>query len=356
MSKIIHYIAIIGFGFSTLLACEKDEVGVVSNDNPSDSTATEQDSGKYGIYISNEGNFQWGNGSLSFYQPDSQKLEHKVFKSANDGQPGDVVQSMSIIDDKGYVVVNNSQKIEVVDMETMERITTITGLNSPRYLLQVADNRAYCSDLYADQLAVIDLNSHNVTGHIPLTGWTEEMTLIDNKAYVTNMDSGAVYQINTQTNQVVDTITVGIEPNSIVKGSKGMLWVLCSGGFSEEKPSLVRIDPSDNTIVDDFTFPDIQQSPDNLAIDRSAGRLYYLNDGVYKMALEASSLPEQPLVSSNDRVFYSLGVHQAVGEFYVSDAKDYTKKGDIYRYSRSGTLVDSFTAGIIPGHFTFYDQ
>ena len=36
--------------------------------------------GGRGLYIVNEGNFQYGNASLSFYNPDTRKVENEVFR------------------------------------------------------------------------------------------------------------------------------------------------------------------------------------------------------------------------------------------------------------------------------------
>ncbi len=103
-----------------------------------------------------------------------------------------------------------------------------------------------------------------------------------------------------------------------------------------------------------LTFPDKQSSPDNLVIDRSVGTMYYLDGGLYRMDVAAGSLPEQALVAAGDRTFYGLGVHPQTGELYVTDAKNYTENGDIYRFAQSGSLVDSFSAGRIPGYVAFH--
>ena len=44
---------------------------------------------------------------------------------------GDMVQSFSVADDKGFIVVNNSQKVEVVLLNTFKSSGCIRGILSP---------------------------------------------------------------------------------------------------------------------------------------------------------------------------------------------------------------------------------
>lgn len=49
-----------------------------------------------GLFITNEGNFQYGNATLSYYDPATKKVENEVFYRANAMKLGDVAQSMTI--------------------------------------------------------------------------------------------------------------------------------------------------------------------------------------------------------------------------------------------------------------------
>ena len=133
-----------------LFSCEKEK----SNDP---TTLFKADSG--GIYITNEGNFQSGNSSVTYYSP-AKGLDYvDAYKGANNVALGDVCQSMNLINGKLYVVVNNSGKIEVCDPFSMRRIKTITGLTSPRYILPVSNTKAYVTDTYSNNISIINLNT-----------------------------------------------------------------------------------------------------------------------------------------------------------------------------------------------------
>ena len=105
----------------TIFSCKKD-----SETTPSTSFLASPG----GMYISNEGVFQSGNASLSFFNPATHMVINNVFQSANSESIGDICQSMTLINNKLYVVVNNSGKIEVCNPftltgHTLARCTTL---------------------------------------------------------------------------------------------------------------------------------------------------------------------------------------------------------------------------------------
>jgi len=66
--------------------------------------------------ILNEGAFGQGNASISTFNPAARELQNNVFASRNAPRVlGDVLQSAIQHENRLYLVVNNSKKIEVVD-------------------------------------------------------------------------------------------------------------------------------------------------------------------------------------------------------------------------------------------------
>ena len=121
-----------------ILMCRECEPALDDLDYPSASR---------GVFICNEGNFMFGNASLSFYNPDSFSVYNQIFFNANRFPPGDILQSMTILDSLGFLVINNSGKILVINTFSFRHIATIGDFNSPRYIEIIDHHKAYVLSL-----------------------------------------------------------------------------------------------------------------------------------------------------------------------------------------------------------------
>lgn len=84
-----------------------------------------------GLFITNEGNFMYGNASLSYYDPEKKHVENEVFARANAIKLGDVAQSMVIRNGIGWIVVNNSGVIYAIDINTFKEVGRIRASLRP---------------------------------------------------------------------------------------------------------------------------------------------------------------------------------------------------------------------------------
>ena len=315
-----------------------------------------------GIFVVNEGNYNWGNASVTYLDNVTNTVIQDIFRKSNDRSLGDVAESMKIARNLGYLVVNNSNRIEVVNLTDFKSITSITGLYSPRFLEIVDSGKAYVTNLQKN-VSIINLQTNTVSGVIHTTSWTENLIRYDKFMLVTSIGDvnepslkrrAQIFLIDTQLDAIVDSIQTGNEPVGLVIDKKQKVWVLCTGGYDNfETPSLIRINPELRMVEKVFTFPDPQEVPSRLCINPTGDTLYYLKGGVYSMAVTSVSLPVQALINADGRLFYGLAVHPNTGNLYISDAKDYVQNGTVYQYRTNGEMVRQYTAGRIPGSFCF---
>jgi YVTN family beta-propeller protein len=308
-----------------------------------------------GVFIINEGNFLAGNGSLSFYSYGTEKLYNDIFYQANGRSLGDIPNSMSISGNKGYIVVNNSGRIEVVDKNTLLSVITIEGLISPRNILLINSNKAYVSSLFSTSLAIIDLQTNSVSGDIRIRRSSEAMVLLGDKAYVSSWYSGKdVMVLNTTTDKVVDSVEVAPEPESMVLDKYNKLWVLCSSGYTKQNfAELIVVNTTTDEIEKRFVFPSKSLSPSCLQINRTKDSLYFIENGLWRMGIQSLALPDKPFKLSNGKQIYKLGIDPRNGRIFYTDALDYQQKGYVLQINPDGRTIDSCRAEIIPGSFCF---
>ena len=319
-------------------------------------------SGKCGVFITNEGNFQYGNASLSYYDPETCEVQNEVFYRANGMKLGDVAQSMTIRDGIGWVVVNNSHVIFAIDTETFREVGRIENLTSPRYIHFVSDEKAYVTQIWDNRIFIVNPVRFEVTGYIEVpsmtmeSGSTEQMVQYGRYVYCNCWSyQNRIIKIDTETDMVVDELTIGIQPTSLVMDCNGKMWTVTDGGYEGspygyEAPSLYCIDAETFSVEREYRFK-LGDWPREVQLNGTGDRLYWINDDVWEMDVTATRIPLRPFLANRNTKYYGLTVDPVRGDVYVADAIDYQQQGMVYRYSSSGELIDSFYVGITPGAF-----
>ena len=350
--KMKNTIFLIAIGL-TLASCQDDSI------RPNINISLYED----GYFVTNEGNFGTGNGTISFVSENG-AVSNNIFEETNSFSLGDVVQSMEIINEKAYIVVNNSSKIEVANIDSMTHVATINGLISPRYILQVSDERAYISDWGIGGIHILDLNTNSIISTISTGQGPEKMLFKDNKAYICNVGGfgldNTVSVIDTENDVLITNINVGDKPNSIVEDANGNIWVLAGGNTEYDANwNVVAETPGELTTINSETYNvdgsivfEVGDHPKDLIIDDNGITLYFSNGSwsksVFSFNIYNNMLSTNPIIAKS---FYSIGFND--NYIYGTDVKDYVQNGWTYKYNTNGEVVDSSEVGIIPGGYCF---
>ena len=326
-------------------------------------------SGQYesGILILNQGGFGAGNASVSFLS-ENFELENNIFAGVNNGMIlGDTGQDIGLIGDLAYIVLNVSNKIEIVNRYTFEHVGTInTGLNNPRYIA-FTNGKAFVTNwgnagvTTDDYVAVINLNSNTVTSTIPVAEGPERIIEESGRLYVAHY-GGLGYGNNISVidginNTFLTTINVGYVPNSL-EIVNGRLYVMSgvvpswSQTLPESAGSLTVINVANNSVINTLEFPGVSH-PSNMDIEN--GSLYYtVGSGIYKMNMNDIALPATPLFTTTAQGAYGVYSFAVRGShIYLGDAVDYNSAGKVYVHSLTGTPEHNYTVGVVPAGFYF---
>ena len=314
-----------------------------------------------GVFIMCEGNFMYGNASLSYYDPESRTVENEIFARANGMKLGDVAQSMIVRDSIGWVVVNNSGVIYAINTRTFKEVGRITGFTSPRYIHFLSDEKAYVTQLWDPRIYIINPRKFEITGYVETdmdfkNGSTEQMVQYG-KYVFTNCWAyqNRILVIDSEKDEVCDEIRVGIQPTSLIIDKNNKIWTVTDGGYEgspygHEAPALYRIDAATRRIEKKFRF-NVADSPSEITLNGTRDTLYLIKNDIWRMPVDAERFPLRPFIPFKNTIFYGLAVDPETSEVYVADAIDYVQPGVVLRYSPQGKLTDQFKVGIIPGAF-----
>ena len=166
-----------------------------------------------------------------------------------------------------------------------------------------------------------------------------------------------ILKIDTESDTIVDELQVGIQPTSLVVDCNNKLWTITDGGYSnspygEDVPALYRIniDGEKMRVEAQYRFA-LGDAPSEIQINGSGDRLYWINGDIWSMSVTDEYLPAYPFLEARGTTYYGLTIDPKSEDLYIADAIDYQQAGKVYRYSKSGELIDEFYVGVIPGAF-----
>lgn len=303
-----------------------------------------------GYFITNEGNYGQPNAEVSFITKDLNLLQNDIYKANNNNENlGDVLQTMAVSGDKAFLLLNNSNKIQVVNRYTFKKLGTITSeINQPRYMA-VANNMLYVSNdqyLGAKYVSVYKTSDLSFVKKIPFSDTAERVVSAGGNIFVQNATYGfgnTLTKINTTTNEI-DGTPISVPNGNINKtiAYNNNVYVIAEGTANSY---LYEISPA-GTITKNITLTNIPNAT-NLQID--GGKFFFSSaNKIYSMDLNATAAPTAPIITAVDGgQYYTLyGFNVMDGRIFTSDVKGFSQASEMNVYTTSGTLIKKFTVGM----------
>jgi hypothetical protein len=325
----------------------------VSCDPPVDPPVSQ---GKKGIYILNEGGFNMNNGSLTFYNFDNHSVISDIFLQSNNRGLGDVANDMKQYGSKIYIVVNNSEIVEVINLENAKSLKQISLTGKQPRNIAFFENKAYVS-CFDGTVVRIDTTTLQIDGSALVGTNPEGICVVNDKLYVAN-SGGLSSPITSNTISVVDLnsftetkrIQVAVGPRILKADQYGDLYAACTGNYGNIPASFHRINTLTDEVVQNFDLP-VQ----NFTIQGNLAYVYsynYIDHSKWIKVLDISTenIVNENFISdaTNITIPYGISVDPITNLIYITDAGDYVSTGDVYCFNATGYLQYQFEAGIIP--------
>ena len=358
-------------------SCREDEVIFIAK--PQNVATPDPDAKILGFYQLNEGNMGMNRASIDFFDCRTGVYTTDIYSSANPSvvkELGDVGNDIQIYGDKLYAVINCSNKVEVMNRWTAERIKVINIPNC-RYIV-FNEGKAYVSSYSGPVeinpnaekgfVAEIDTLSLEITRTVGVGYQPEEMVVENGKLYVANSGGYRVPNYD-NTVSVVDLknfterrkIPVAINLHRLKKDKRGNIYVSSRGDYYDIPSNLFVIDSKKDIVTDTLNVAasELHMSGDSLYY-YSVEWSYHTNTNNITFGMidtrTKKVVTDQIITDGTDKqimIPYGLAVNPETKDIYISDAQNYVVTGYIYCYSPDGVLKWRTEAGNIPGHFAF---
>ncbi len=318
---------------------------------PVDISVIPSESGK--MYVLSEGLFNMNNSTLSILNFDNHTINSNCFLYVNNRNLGDTGNDMKAYGSKLWIVVNVSSQVEVIDLKSAVSIKRIPFFNSemlarqPRYITFWANKAYVCS--FDGTVSRIDTSSLNIEATTSVGRNPDGIAVANGKLYVSN--SGGLDMPNYDTTvSVIDLtnfveikkIQVGLNPSKLDTDSQGDVYAVVRGNNSTVKGSWWRINSQTDEVVQ--TFNDLAVV--NFSIRNDTAYLYNFDYVKNTYWVKTFNCKTEQLISDSfitdgttlERPF-GIYIHPKNGCVYLTDARNYTTKGDLFCFSKHGTLV-----------------
>ena len=318
--------------------------------------------------------------TLDYYDYTSGIYSKNIYAERNPGvvqEMGDVGNDLQIYGGKLYAVVNCSNLVEVMDVTTARHIGSVSIPNC-RYIT-FKDKYAYVSS-YAGPVemdpnyrrgyvAKIDTTTLQVVDSCTVGYQPEEMVIFGGKLYVANSGGYRVPDYD-HTVSVVDLASfkeimkIDVAPNlhRMELDAYGNIWVSSRGDYYDIQPMTFIIDTRSDSVVDQLDLlacSDMTLCGDSLFVYSNTWSYFTQTSDINYAIVDVKTrqvVTRRFITDGTETQFqnpYGIAVNPNTREIFVTDARDYITPGKVYCFSPEGRLKWSANTGDIPSRIVF---
>ena len=361
------------------VSCQDDPEPIVSSEYEHvDAEPADNNGPVKGFYVLNEGNMGANKATIDYFTYQGSNYLRNIYAERNPTvvkELGDVGNDIATYKNRLYIVVNGSNKVEVLDAATTVRIGQVDIANCRNIAFD--GNSAYVSSFVGGtgengSVVRFDINSLEITGTASVGLQPEEIVIADGYLYVANSGQfqapnydKTISVVNLSTFQQESSITVDVNLHHLRKDAEGNLWVSSRGNYYDIPSNLYK---HTREGANKYSAPKALNVPcTNLVI--SGTKLYYyatVYDANWNATQQygivntstATVEPGSFITDGTETSImapYALAVQPYNGDIFITDARNYVSSGQVRCYTAEGKLKWTVTAGDIPGHIAFVE-
>ena len=334
----------------------------------------------FGFFLLNEGNMGSNKCTLDFYDYATGIYSKNIFPERNPEivqELGDVGNDMAIYGSRLWVVVNCSNLVEVIDVRTGWHIEQISIPNCRSIAFK--DNYAYVSS-YAGPVEIdpnarlgyvakIDTSSLEIIDTCTVGYQPEEMAIVGDYLYVAN--SGG-YRVPDYDNTVsvidlhifreIQKIEVAPNLHRMEADAYGNIWVSSRGDYYDIPSMTFVINTENNSICDVLDLlacTDMTLCGDSLYVYSNTWNYFTQSSDINYAIVDVKThqvVTRNFITDGTEQQFqnpYGIAVNPNNHDIFLTDARDYVTPGKVYCFSPDGKLKWQAYTGDIPSRIVF---
>lgn len=322
---------------------------------------------KNGAYIVNNGYWNANNGSIQFYNYETDLVSGDLFKQENGRGIGDA-QDLCIYGSKLYVTCSASAKLEILNLKGKVIKTIPLQISKEKSIaprqLTAADGKVYFTS-YNGTVSKVDTLTLSIEETVEVGPYPESLTIADNKLYVNISDRGAADQIavvDLKTFTKITDIKVLLNPYNQSLTANGKVYFVSCGTYDDPQiPEADRIlqtmqclDPKTNEVTELCHASAIAYYNNKMYCiyadfytpDKNSIFTYDLTTGETKSLIDPSEVKSPT----------AINVNPSNGDIYISASGESGAPGTVYVYDQTGKMKKELEVGVNPAGVRFLQR
>lgn len=305
-----------------------------------------------GVYVLSEGGFSSGTSMLSKINSQNNEFTQNIF---NDGDIGLYPDGLIVANENIYLLVQGSfgGSGKLYKLDTSGNVLLSKEVGTNPYSLAYSNNKIYITNGPASSVTVVNESDFTSVKEISVGVYPQEIIAYEGNIYVANNSlwggdsDSTVTVINSETDEVINTITVKPDPSSLAISNEGDLLIGCPSGI------IYEVELQSFAKVDSFEISDLGFGKD-ICVDKNSDMIYFKSMSNVIAGLNLSTGETEIAVEDNNILFtYGYGYDYISGNHYLTDAKDFSSNGALHIYNGEGVLLNSYETSIAPRRIAF---